>query len=63
MTNPLLDKDSKECCGETEDEGHEPENVYADVGCRWVEIRERGWWSRRDGNLWNDGGYLVRNLI
>jgi len=63
ITNPLLDEDRKECCGETEDEGYEPENVYANVGCGRLESREGGWRSRRDGNLWNDGGYLVGNLI
>jgi hypothetical protein len=63
ITNPLLDKDRKECCGETEDEGHEPENVYANVRSGWLESREGGRRSRRDGNLWNDSGDLVGNLI
>jgi len=63
ITNPLLDEDCKECCQETEDEGHEPENVYADIGGRWLEIRERGWRSGRDGNLWSKGGDLLGNLI
>src|SRR5579863_1700613 len=63
ITNPLLDKGGKECCGETENKGHKPENVYADVGCQGLESRERGRWSGRDGNLWNDGGNLVGNLI
>ena len=63
IANPLLDEGGKECCGETENKGHKPENVYADVGCQGLESRERGRWSGRDGNLWSDGGYLVGNLI
>ena len=63
ITNPLLDESGKECCGQTEYEGHEPENVYADVGCQWVESRESGRRCRRDGNLWNDGGNLAGYLI
>ena len=62
ITNPLLDKGGKECCGETEYEGHEPENVYANVGFQWVESGERGRRSGWDGNPWDDGGNLVGNL-
>ena len=32
IANPLLDEGCKECCEETEDEGHEPEDIHADVG-------------------------------
>ena len=56
IANPLLNEDRNECSKETEDEGHEPENIHTDVRCRWIERRERRWWSGRDGNLWGDGG-------
>jgi hypothetical protein len=56
IANPLLNKDRKECSKKTEDEGHEPENIYTDIRCGWIEHRERGWWSGRDGKLWGDRG-------
>jgi hypothetical protein len=56
IANPLLNEDRKECSKKTEDKGHEPENIYTDVRCRWIEHRERRWWGGRDGNLWGDGG-------
>jgi len=56
IANPLLNKDRKECCKKTEDEGHEPENIDAYVRWRWVEFRERRRRSGRDGNLWGDRG-------
>ena len=63
IANPSLDEGGKECRGETEYKGHEPENVNADLGCQWFESMERGPRSGRDGNLWSDGGNLVGNLI
>ena len=62
IANPLLNEDRKERGKKTEDEGHEPENIYSDVRCRWVECRERRWWRGRDGNLRGDGGQLHGNL-
>ena len=55
FANPLLNEDRKERSKKAENEGHEPENVYTDVRCRWIECRERRWWSRWDGNLWGEG--------
>ena len=46
---------------EAEDEGHEPEDTYTAVSCRWIERRERRWCGRY-GNLWGDGRQLHRNL-
>ena len=63
IANPLLDEGGKERRGETKYKSHEPENVYADVGCQGFESRERGWGCGRDGNLWDDGRNLVGNLI
>jgi hypothetical protein len=62
ITNPLLNEDRKERSKKTEDEGHEPKDIYTDVRRRWIEHRERRWWSGRDGNLWGDGGELDRDL-
>ena len=53
IPNPLLDKSSKECRGKAENKGHEPKRIHADIRCRWVESRERGRRSGRDGDLWD----------
>jgi len=55
IANPLLNKDREERSEKTTDEGQEPESIYAYVRDRWVEFRERRWWSGRDGNLWDNG--------
>jgi len=52
IPNPLLDEGRKECGRKTENEGHEPKHVHANIGCGWIESRESGWRSQRDGELW-----------
>ena len=63
ITNPLLNEECEEGRGKAEDESHEPENVHADVGFRWLERREWGRRSGRDGDLWSDGEDLLGDLI
>ena len=55
IMNSLLNEDCKKCGKEAKGEGHEPESVYTDVRCQWIEHRERRWWSGRDGDLWGNG--------
>ena len=63
IANPLLDESREKCCRKTEDESHEPEGIHDDVGSQWIESGERGWGSRRDGELRSDKGNLAGNLI
>jgi hypothetical protein len=62
IADPLLDENREECRGKAEAEGHEPERIYTDVGCGWIERRVRGRWRGRDGNLWGDGRELLGDL-
>ena len=55
IADPLLDKYREERCGKAEGESHKPKSIYADIGCRWFERRERRRRSRGDGNLRSDG--------
>src|SRR6267142_1271060 len=63
IANPLLDESREKCRKKTEDEGHEPEDIHANVGCRWFEIGEWGGRSRRDRELRSNGRDLAGNLI
>ena len=63
IANPLLDEGGEKCCCETEDEGHEPEDIHACVRCRWFKIGEWGGRGGRDGELRGNGEDLAGNLI
>ena len=62
VSDPLLDECREKCRRKAENKGHEPKGIHTDIRCRWVEGGERGRWYRWDGDLWNYGGYLLRDL-
>ena len=62
ISDPLLDEDREKCRRKTERQGHEPKRIDTDIGCRWIESRERGRWGSRDSELWDNKGNLLRDL-
>src|SRR5579863_8107421 len=59
ISDPLLDKNSKECRRKTECEGHEPKRIHAEIRRGWIESRERGRRGSRNGELWDNKGNLL----
>jgi len=62
ITDPLLDEGREECGRKTENEGHKPKRIHTDIGCGWIESRERGRRGGRDGELWGYERNLLRDL-
>jgi hypothetical protein len=62
VSDPLLYKGCHKCSGKAENKGHKPKGIHTDIGWGWVESRKRGRRSRRDDDLRDYRGDLLRDL-